>query len=63
MLVLSRRPGEILCIGEDIRIQVLSINGSQVRIGIAAPKEVEVHREEVKQRIDAEGAVSAAGAR
>lgn len=54
MLVLSRRIDEVLIIGDDIKIKVLGISGSQVRIGIEAPKEVSVHREEVYQRIRAE---------
>lgn len=51
MLVLSRRLGETIVIGDDVRVTVLSISGGQVRLGIAAPKEVSVHREEVHQRI------------
>lgn len=51
MLVLSRRVGETVMIGDDIKLTVLGISGSQIRIGIAAPKEVSVHREEVYQRI------------
>jgi carbon storage regulator len=54
MLVLSRRLGETLIIGDDVKIQILGINGNQVRIGIDAPKEVSVHREEVYQRIQNE---------
>jgi carbon storage regulator len=51
MLVLSRRVGETVMIGDDIKLTVLGISGNQIRIGIAAPKEVSVHREEVYQRI------------
>ena len=51
MLVLSRRLDETLIIGDDIKITVLGISGNQVRIGIAAPREVSVHREEVYLRI------------
>lgn len=54
MLVLSRRLGETLIIGDDIKITVLGISGNQVRLGIAAPKEVTVHREEVYRRIQEE---------
>jgi len=51
MLILTRRVGETLRIGDDIAVTVLSIKGNQVRIGIDAPKAVEVHREEVFQKI------------
>lgn len=54
MLVLSRRLEETLIIGDNIKIKVLGISGNQIRIGIDAPKEVSVHREEVYQRIQAE---------
>ncbi len=54
MLVLSRRLGETLIIGDDVKITVLGISGNQVRLGIAAPKEVSVHREEVYRRIQEE---------
>lgn len=53
MLVLSRRLDETLIIGDDIKIKVLGISGGQIRIGIDAPKEVSVHREEVYKRIKA----------
>ena len=51
MLILTRRAGESLMIGEDVSITVLGIKGNQVRIGIDAPKEVAVHREEIYDRI------------
>ena len=51
MLVLSRRVGEKLVIGDDVTVAILSVKGNQVRIGIAAPPEVQVHREEIYQRI------------
>lgn len=54
MLVLSRRLGESVVIGDgEIKVTVLGISDKQVRLGIAAPKEVGVHREEVQKRIDA----------
>ena len=56
MLVLSRRLDETLIIGDDIKITVLGVSGNQIRIGITAPKEVSVHREEVYNRIQAEQA-------
>ena len=51
MLVLTRRPGETLIIGEDIRVTVLEVSGHQVRLGVTAPREVPVHREEVAEWI------------
>jgi len=54
MLILTRRMGESLRINDDVSITVLGIKGNQVRLGIDAPREVEVHREEIYQRIQAE---------
>ena len=51
MLILTRRPGEKLVIGEDVTITVMSIKGNQVRIGIDAPADIQIHREEVYLRI------------
>lgn len=56
MLVLSRRLGETLMIGNDIKITVLGISGNQVRVGIDAPKNIRVDREEVRERIAREAA-------
>ncbi len=52
MLILSRRFGESIRIGDDVEIKILNIKGNQVRIGIAAPNEVPVHRQEVYDRIN-----------
>ena len=54
MLILTRRVGESLIIGNDVEVQVLGVKGNQVRIGVDAPKEVTVHRDEIYQRIKAE---------
>ncbi len=55
MLILTRRVGESLMVGEEITVTVLGVKGSQVRIGIDAPKDVAVHREEIFQRIKNDG--------
>lgn len=54
MLILTRRVGESVMIGEDVTITVLGVKGNQVRVGINAPKNVAVHREEIYQRIKLE---------
>ncbi len=61
MLILTRRVGETLMVGDDVSITVLGVKGNQVRIGINAPKEIAVHREEIYQRIKAEQASAALG--
>ncbi|MFN3238097.1 MAG: carbon storage regulator CsrA [Pseudomonadales bacterium] len=55
MLILTRRVGETLMIGDDVSVTVLAVKGNQIRIGVNAPKEVSVHREEIYQRIQTEG--------
>ena len=54
MLILTRRVGETLIIGDDVKITVWGVRGNQVRIGIDAPKDVAVHRQEIYDRIQAE---------
>lgn len=54
MLILTRAIGTTIMIGDDIRVTVLGIKGNQVRLGVAAPKDVPVHREEIYERIKGE---------
>lgn len=52
MLILTRKVGESVLIGDGIKVSVLAVKGNQVRVGIDAPKEVSVHREEVRERLE-----------
>lgn len=54
MLILTRRVGESIMIGEDVTVTVLGVKGNQVRVGVNAPKDIAVHREEIYERIKRE---------
>lgn len=63
MLILTRRVGETVMIGDNVTFTVLGVKGNQVRVGLNAPKEVPVHREEVYERIRRESQVTSAATR
>ena len=58
MLILTRKTGETVSIGDDVTLTVLAVKGSQVRLGIDAPRDVAVHRGEIRERIEQEGEMS-----
>ena len=60
MLILTRRVGEALMVGDDTKIVVLGVKGSQIRLGINAPKDIKVHREEIYEKINEESSETAA---
>tara|TARA_X000000368_G_scaffold206649_1_gene163136 strand:+ start:651 stop:836 length:186 start_codon:yes stop_codon:yes gene_type:complete len=60
MLILTRRVGEALMVGDKTKIVVLGVKGSQIRLGINAPKDVKVHREEIYEKINEESSETAA---
>ena len=60
MLILTRRVGEALMVGDDTKIVVLGVKGSQMRLGINAPKDVKAHREEIYEKINEESTETAA---
>ena len=62
MLIITRKPGEKIMLGDDVTIEVIEVSGSSVRIGIAAPRSVPVYREEIWTAVKAENAASAASA-
>jgi carbon storage regulator len=59
MLIITRRPGEKIMVGDDVVIEVIEVSGSSVRIGIAAPKSIPVYREEIWAAVTAENAAAA----
>jgi len=61
MLILTRRVGETVVIGNDVDITVLGVKGNQVRLGVKAPREISVHREEIYKRIKSEAKANGRG--
>ena len=61
MLILTRRIGETLVVGDEVTVTVLGVKGNQVRIGVTAPKDVSVHRQEVYEKIQKESGIATEG--
>lgn len=59
MLILTRKTGETIVINDNIRVTVLSVKGNQIRLGVEAPEDVPVHRQEIHERIKAEAEAAA----
>ena len=62
MLIITRKPGERIMLGDDVVVEVIEVSGSSVRLGIAAPRSVPVYREEIWNAVKEENAASAASA-
>jgi carbon storage regulator len=62
MLIITRKPGEKIMLGDDVTVEVIEVSGSSVRIGIAAPRSLPVYREEIWEAVREENAAAAAGA-
>ena len=62
MLIITRKPGEKIMLGDDVTVEVIEVSGSSVRIGIAAPRSLPVYREEIWAAVKEENAASAASA-
>lgn len=62
MLIITRRPGEKIMLGEDVVVEILEVSGSSVRVGIAAPRSLPVYREEIWASVKEENAAAAASA-
>ena len=62
MLIITRKPGEKIMLGDDVTVEVIEVSGSSVRIGIAAPRSVPVYREEIWAQVKAENAAAAEAA-
>jgi carbon storage regulator len=59
MLIITRKPGQRIMLGDDVTVEIISVSGSSVRIGIAAPRNIPVYREEIWSAVKEEGAAEA----